>query len=314
MKKLILILFAVIGLVIILPVLFWGHRDLPLEVLKQRYTNADSRFVDIDGMAVHYRVEGLASDTVPLLLLHGTGSSLHTWDGWVGFFQSSRKIIRLDLPAFGLTGPAPSRDYTPEMYQRVVVALLDSLHIPQVDIAGNSLGGHIAWYTALKHPERVRKLVLIDAVGYPLEKSEKPIAFKLAAIPVLNKLLTYITPRSVVEQSVWDVYADDARVTDELVDRYFDMTLRPGNRQAFIDRSRPFEVDDAFTRIPTIAQPTLILWGAEDFFVPISMGREFERDLPNDTLVIVPHAGHVPMEELPLETARIVSAFLEMKN
>ncbi len=303
------ILLAAVGAVVVLPVLLWGHRDIPLEVLKARYANADSRFVPIEGMSVHYRVEGNASDSVPLLLLHGTGSSLHTWDGWVEVMQSSRKIIRMDLPAFGLTGPAPSRDYTPESYQRVVIALLDSLQVPQVDIAGNSLGGHIAWYTALKHPERVRKLVLIDAVGYPLEKSEPPLAFTLAVIPVLNKLLTYITPRSVVQQSVKDVYTDDSRITDELVDRYFDLTLRPGNRQAFIDRARPFDVDDAYTRIPTLTQPTLILWGAEDFFVPISMARNFEHDLPHDTLVIVPHAGHVPMEELPVETAGIAMGF-----
>jgi pimeloyl-ACP methyl ester carboxylesterase len=153
-------------------------------------------------------------------------------------------------------------------------------------------------------------MVLIDAVGYPLEKSDRPIAFRLATLPVLNNLLTFITPRSVVEQSVKDVYADDSRVTDELVQRYFELSLRPGNRQAFIDRSRPFEVDSAFTQIPSIAHPTLILWGAEDYFVPIAMGRAFERDLPNDTLVIVPNAGHVPMEELPMETAGMVMGFL----
>lgn len=304
------ILLVIVGAVVVLPVLLWGHRDIPVDELKSRYANGHSRFVPIEGMSVHYRVEGNASDSVPLLLLHGTGSSLHTWDGWVEVMQSSRKIIRLDLPAFGLTGPAPSRDYSPEAYQRVVVALLDSLKVPLVDIAGNSLGGHIAWYIALKHPHRARKLVLIDAVGYPLDKSDKPIGFVLAGIPILNKILTFITPRSVVGQSVLDVYADDTRVTDDLVTRYFELTLRPGNRQAFIDRSRPFDVDSAFARIPSIIHPTLILWGAEDYFVPVSMGRAFERDLPNDTLVIVPNAGHVPMEELPVETAKIATEFL----
>lgn len=304
------ILASVVAAVVVVPVLLWGHRDIPLEVLKERYANADSRFIDIEGMAVHYRVEGNASDSVPLLLLHGTGSSLHTWDGWVKEMNNERRIIRMDLPAFGLTGPASTHEYTPELYQRVVIALLDALQVSRADIAGNSLGGHIAWYTALRNPDRVRNLVLIDAVGYPLERSEKPIAFKLAAIPVLNKILTYITPRSVVEQSVLDVYADDLRVTDGLVDRYFDLTLRPGNRQAFIDRSRPFDVDTAYKQISAIVQPTLIMWGGEDYFVPVSMARNFERDLPNDTLVIVPNAGHVPMEELPVETARIVMEFL----
>lgn len=268
----------------------------------------------IESMPVHYRVEGNPADTVPLLLIHGTGASLHTWDGWVDTLGLSRRIVRLDLPAFGLTGPTADGLYSAEMYRRVVVTLLDSLGIVKVDVAGNSLGGYIAWHMALHYPERVRKLVLIDAVGYPLEQSEKPIAFRLAAVPVINQVFKYITPRSIVEQSLVNLYVDDAKVTPELVDRYFELALRPGNRQAFLDRARNIPMDTAYTRIATLTHPTLILWGAEDYFVPISMARAFERDLPNDTLVIVPNTGHVPMEELPLETARIVMAFLEMKK
>ncbi len=291
--------------------LIWGHRDIPLEVLKAKYANSESKYMTIEGMPVHYRLEGNPADTVPLLLLHGTGASLHTWNGWVDVFKSSRKILRLDLPAFGLTGPTTDGIYSADMYQRVIIALLDSLGISKADVAGNSLGGYIAWYTALHHPDRVRKLVLLDAVGYPLEDSNKPIAFRLAAVPVLNLMFKFITPRFIVEQSLLNLYVEDEKVTPELVDRYFELALRPGNRQAFIDRAKYIPMDSAFTRISTIEQPTLILWGAEDYFVPISMAREFARDLPNDTLVIVPNTGHVPMEELPLETARIVMAFLD---
>ncbi|MBS1542470.1 MAG: alpha/beta hydrolase [Bacteroidetes bacterium] len=309
MKKQHILLIA-LAAVIITPLVLWGHRDIPLEVLKQKYANADSRFISIEGMPVHYRVEGNMADSIPLLLLHGTGASLHTWDGWVDRMKSSKKIIRLDLPAFGLTGPAPSREYTPEMFQRVVIALLDSLNVHLVDIAGNSLGGRIAWYTTLRHPDRVRKLILIDAVGYPMQQGNQPLAFRLATIPILNKVLTFITPRSVVKSTLLNLYSDDTKVTDDLVDRYFELALRPGNRQAFIDRARPYDGDSAYTRIPRIKQPTLILWGEEDYFVPISMARQFERDLPNDTLVAVPHCGHMPMEELPDETSALVLDFL----
>lgn len=305
------ILLVVLVAVVIIPAALWGHRDIPLEVLKQKYANADSRFINIEGMPVHYRVEGNMADSIPLLLLHGTGASLHTWDGWTDKMKSSKKIIRMDLPAFGLTGPAPSREYTLEVFQRVVITLLDSLKVPLVDIAGNSLGGRIAWYTALQHPDRVRKLILIDAVGYPLKQGSQPIAFKLAAIPVINKVLTFITPRSVVESTLLNLYSDDTKVTENLVDRYYQLALRPGNRQAFIDRARPFDGDSTYIRIPTITQPTLILWGEEDCFVPLSIAKQFARDLPHDTLVVVPRCGHMPMEELPEETATLALDFLK---
>ncbi len=176
---LVLTLFAI-------PAMIWGHRDIPVEELKSRYANASSRFAPIEGMSVHYRVEGNESDSIPLVLLHGTGASLHTWDGWVNEMKASRKLIRLDLPAFGLTGPSPSRKYDIDLYYQVVIQLLDRLGVDQVDIAGNSLGGCVAWYTALQSPGRVRKLVLIDAVGYPFERSDQPIAFRMARIPVVN--------------------------------------------------------------------------------------------------------------------------------
>lgn len=312
MKKrhiLIITLLVIIGV----PALIWGHRDIPLEVLKQRYANADSRFVSIEGMPVHNRVEGNPADTVPLLLLHGTGASLHTWDGWVGVMQGSRRIVRLDLPAFGLTGPTADGIYSAEMYQRVVIALLDSLGIDKADIAGNSLGGYIAWYTALHHPDRVRNLVLIDAAGYPLEQSEKPLAFRLAAIPGVNIIFKFITPRSVVEKSLTNLYVDDTKVTPALVDRYFELALRPGNRQAFLDRAKTIPSDTSYRRMSTITHRTLILWGAEDYFIPGSMAHRFARDLPNDTLVIVPNTGHVPMEELPEYTAQLALEFLRSR-
>lgn len=290
---------------------FWGHRDIPLDVLSQKYANQHSRFLDIEGMSVHIRAEGNSSDSIPLLLLHGTGASLHTWDGWVEEMKTIKRIIRIDLPAFGLTGPTQDGTYTIDMFRNVVMQVLDSLGVPRVDIAGNSLGGYIAWYTALHHPERVRKLILLDAVGYPLDNSSKPIAFRLAAIPGINAIFRFITPRFVVRNSIRDLYADKTKVDERLVDRYFELSLRPGNRQAFLDRSRSFAFDSSFTKIRLIPQPTLILWGKQDFFVPESVAQQFHRDLPHDTLIILPNIGHMPMEESPAESARISLDFLK---
>src|SRR6202171_2495908 len=157
------------------------RRDIPLEALLPEYGAAPSKFVEIEGMRIHYRDEGAGQ---PLVLLHGVGSSLFTWDRWVRQLAGTRRLIRLDLPGFGLTGPAPDGDYTAARYVRVVAALLDSLGVARTDIAGNSMGGRTALMFALAHPERVRKLILVDAGGFAPMLSPPPL-FRLAQTPIL---------------------------------------------------------------------------------------------------------------------------------
>jgi hypothetical protein len=103
--------------------------DRPVEVLKPRWATPPSRFIDVAGMSVHVRDEGHRDDPMPLLLLHGTGSSLHTWDGWSAQLAGSRRVVRFDMPGFGLTGPAVDGNYAIENYARVAVAVMDQLGI-----------------------------------------------------------------------------------------------------------------------------------------------------------------------------------------
>jgi len=304
-RRTLLILF--LGLIALIASFY--RADIPVTELRAKYANPASRFTAIAELDVHFRDEGPRTDTVPLVLIHGTGASLLTWDGWVNELGAERRIIRLDLPAYGLTGPNATGNYSPAYYDSFLHQFLTAIGVRRCDLAGNSLGGAIAWRVALEHPEKVRRLVLVDAAGYPLESRSVPLAFRMARMPVLKDWLTYITPRSLIERSIKSVYADDRRVTDALVDQYYDMALRAGNRKAFVNRfaAKP---DSAWTRMATIRTPTLVLWGAQDGLIPVDYAHRFHRDLPNDTLVIMPDAGHVPMEELPVESARIVRAFL----
>ena len=264
-------------------------------------------------MNAHFRDEGNQRDSLPVVLLHGTGSSLHTFDSWTEQLKETKRVVRMDLPGFGLTGPFPTRSYSMDQYVAFVATFLSARKIKRCYIAGNSLGGQIAWQFTLKHPEMVDKLILIDASGFPLKSTSVPLAFKIARTPVLNKMLTYITPRFVVESSVQNVYADKNKVTDALVDRYFDLSLRDGNRQALIDRMQmPFD-SNAVRQIEEIYQPTLILWGAEDGLIPTESAYRFQDYLPNDTLVILKNSGHVPMEENPEESLEVVMAFLGLR-
>lgn len=292
--------------------LFTYQSDIPMSSLKLKYAKLPSNFVTIDGMNVHYRDVGVESDSLPIILLHGTGASLHTWQGWVDELSKTRRVITFDLPAFGLTGPNAANDYSPEAYVEFTKQFIETFRITSCVLGGNSLGGGIAWQTAAAYPELVKKLILVDASGYPSTAKSVPLAFRLAKVPVLNSLLTVITPRSVIEGSVKNVYGSPDLVTDELVDRYYDLTLRPGNRGAFVARMQLDSYQDHSAKIKNLTQPTLILWGEKDLLIPVENARKFATDLPNNKLVIYPKLGHVPMEENPNETLKAVKEFLKI--
>lgn len=289
-------------------VFFMGYRaDIPLQTLKDKYTNEQSRFVDVMGMSVHYRDEGQGP---ALVLLHGTAASLHTWDGWVDELKNDFRIIRFDMPAFGLTGPDPDGDYTIKHYVDFVDALTTKLGVEKFHLAGNSLGGEIAWGFALAYPDKVDKLILLDAAGYPrLAGQKESVAFKMARTPVLKSVLKKFTPRSLYKKSILEVYGDDSKVSEELIDRYLELSLREGNRQAFSERVITSQVK-ADGDISKISQPTLILWGEQDIWIPVAHGHHFAADIDGSKLIIYPGVGHVPMEELPVESASDARAFL----
>lgn len=187
--------------------------------------------------------------------------------------------------------------------------VLDRLNLQRAVLAGNSLGGAVAWKTAVDHPSRVVKLVLVDAAGYPMEAQSVPLGFRIAHIPALAPLMRNVLPRHLVESSVRNVYANPAKVTPELVDRYFELTLREGNREALSARLQAG--NEAFTaQIAQIKQPTLVLWGAQDRLIPPSQAQYFARDIQGSQVQVFEGLGHVPHEEDPARTVAAVQAFL----
>lgn len=304
-------LFGLISIAVLLSV-FFGYSDKLLDELKSKYAQDASKFIVIDNMSVHYRDEGNSLDSLPIVLIHGTSSSLHTFDAWTSTFKNKKRVIRMDLPGFGLTGPFINQQYSIDNYVIFMEHFLSAKGIKKCILAGNSLGGEIAWSFTVKNPNLVDKLILIDAAGYPLESKSIPIAFRIAQIPVLNNLMTYITPRFLVKNSVENVYFDKTKVTKPLVDRYFELTLRKGNRQALIDRMSFFKTSNSIQKIKNIQQPTLILWGEQDLLIPTKSAYRFQSDLPNSTLVILKNSGHVPMEESPERSLDSVLSFLEI--
>lgn len=304
-------LMVAVGLAIALFIAVNWQADRSVEELSAKWAKPPSTFIDVLDMHVHLRDEGVKTDPNPIVLIHGTSSSLHTWDGWTEALKQSRRVIRFDIPAFGLTGPAPDHNYTIENYARFVIAVMDELQVEQAVLAGNSLGGYVAWATGVLYPERVTKLGLVDTSGYPFKSESVPLAFKIASTPVLNKMMEKVLPRSVVESSVYNVYGDPSLVTPALIDRYFELTTRAGNRQALAKRFQQTKAGDLAQKISTISQPTLILWGGQDRLIPPYIAEHFDKAITDSELVMFETLGHVPHEEAPEET---VAAFIDFLN
>lgn len=293
--------------------IYWAP-DRSVEALK-KWQLPNSEFIAIDGMQVHVLRSAKCADLNPaktIVLLHGTSASLHTWQGWTEELSNDYCVVSMDLPGFGLTGPFADKatPYSSANYVDFVVKVLDQLDLDEVILAGNSLGGKIAWRAAALYPERVSKLILVDAVGYAATPKSIPTGFRLAAYPALKPLLKNILPRSVVKKSILSVYADDSKVDEDLVDRYYDLSLRAGNRGALSDRLREFNNIENQAQIKQLTQPTLILWGEQDDLIPVENAELFHRDIPNSYLKIFDDLGHVPHEEDPLATVAVVKDFL----
>ena len=269
------------------------------------YTNAHSRFMVINDAMIHYRDEG---EGPPLLLIHGAFSSLHTFDGWVEELYDKYRIIRLDLPGFGLSGISAKHTFTINSYLQIVSIFLDRLHLSSCHLAGSSLGGWLAWEFALKYKKRVNRLVLIDAAGF-LDDQSIPLPFKMARMPFVNRVLRFAIQPSVFELFLRQIYGDPKKLTKELIDRYFTLFSQEGKPEAFLALANARYKDNTL-HLREIPQETLIMWGRKDSWLPIENAYKFKQRIPRAELIIYDELGHIPMEEAPHETALDLWAFL----
>ena len=152
--------------------------------------------------------------------------------------------------------------------------------------------------------------MLVDASGYPYKAESVPIAFKLSQNKFASMFLKDFIPKFVVRSSVENVYGDPSLVSDELVDRYYELALREGNRTAISKRFVQTQPGKLRYELNTLSVPTLLIWGGKDKLIPLEMGKQFNRDIPNSTLVVFEELGHVPHEENPDATLSTALAFL----
>lgn len=289
-KRITLLLLA---LIVLAGIVLWAP-DKSRAELESVYGSPNNSYITALGVKIHYQDTGPSQNPIPILFLHGFGSSLQTWDAWTKDLSREYRVISVDLPGFGLTGEDPSSIYTDQRSVEVLEALLKELQIPRVVLVGNSMGGKLAWKFAAQYPGQVSKLVLISPDGYASPGIEYG---KKTEIPAIANLYRYFFSKSFLAMNLEPAYANPKTLNDDLVNRYHDMMLAPGVRGAILARMQQTVLQDPVPSLSKIQVPTLLIWGEKDAFIPISNSEDYLKVMPNAKRVILPNIGHLPQEE-----------------
>jgi pimeloyl-ACP methyl ester carboxylesterase len=265
--------------------------------------------VEVDGLNIHYKDTGPKSAPV-LLFLHGFGSSLQTWDDWAAQLDPHYRVIRLDLPGFGLTGPSPVNDYSEAKDLATLTHFVDKLGIAELSVMGHSMGGKMAWMFAADQGPRVKALVLMAPDGYP---QAQDIGTKPYAMPALMGLMKFFLPKYLVRKSLEPAFFDATALDERLVERYHDMLRAPGVRGAILERGQQTIYTDPVPRLKKITAPTLLLWGQDDLMIPSSNAQSYAGVLADSQTVLLPNLGHLLQEEQAHLGLAKVTQFLNKK-
>ncbi len=310
MKTVVLIVAAVVAIVLLVALAWAWTPDRPVAELKARYTNGPEDFRDIAGIRLHLRDQG-PHDAPAVILLHGFGASLHTWEPWAASLAEQFRVISFDLPGGGLSGQDPAGDYSDPRSLEILAGLMDELELDRASVVGNSLGGRIAWRFAAEFPERVERLVLIAPDGFASPGFEYGVAPK---VPAVLRLMRHALPRSVLRMNLQAAYADPTALSEPVVERYHDLLRVPGNRDALLDRMGQVMLEPPEPLLARIQAPTLLVWGEQDAMVPFTNAADYLAALPDARLVSFEDLGHVPHEEAPAQSLPPVREFLSERT
>ncbi len=299
-------LLLVVAIPCLALLIFW-RSDLNENDLVKKYSNSTSQLLEIEGDRLHIRDTGNPNGPV-VVFIHGFGASLHTWEDWSKDLEKDFRVIRFDLPGFGLSGPDQKGDYSDNRSNQIILGLLDTLQVKKINLVGNSIGGRIAWYFTANYPERVEKLVLISPDGFesPGMDYNKP-----PEIPVYMNLIKYIFPKFLFKENLEFAYFNKSVLSDLLFERYYDLALYPGNRQAMIDRMRQTVLKDPAPFLKEIYCPVLLLWGERDGMIPIRNAQDYLALMPQAQLQTLRNVGHLPHEEDPQASLPYLLQFLK---
>jgi pimeloyl-ACP methyl ester carboxylesterase len=280
--------------------------DIPAAQVEARWGGPPSTFVEVEGLRTRYRDQGQGPG---LVLLHGSYASLDTWEGWRCALSPSHRVVALDLPGHGLTGPDVRGRYAPTAMADFVAAFASQIGLEGFALAGNSMGGRVAAEIALRHPARVQALILVDAAGLP--DAGVPWTLRFFESALADPVVRWVTPRSAIRRAMRGMYGDPSRVTGAAVERFEALMLREGNRGAARASLRGGGEVEFERRLADVRAPTLILWGTLDRMIPARHAHRFAAKISGSRVVLLEGLGHLPMEEDPARTAAEVRRFLD---
>jgi len=289
-------------------------RPLPEDKLREiGVIEPDSRYVEVDGVRTRYVTFGEGDEAI--IFIHGFSSSLFTWSKCLEPISKQYRVFALDLKGFGFSDK-PASAYSTAEYIDFLVHFMNAVGLEKATLCGNSMGGGIAWRTALEYPEKVDKLILVDSSGYVSNRSGLPFIMKLARAPGMEKLFALFTTRGQIRSSLESAYYNDEAVTERTVDAYYYPMRTEGAMHAVLARiRRPQSATEKWQgRIPELDLPTFIIWGTEDTWIPVEDAKRFHREISGSGLLIIPECGHLPQEEEPEQFVTAMLDFMSGKE
>lgn len=280
--------------------------DLPRAELESRYLEAPADLRTVGPWRLHMRDSG-PQQAPAVVLLHGFGASLQTWDAWSSGLMKTHRVIRLDLPGSGLSPPDPANDYTDARSLQLLLSLLDGMGIARATFVGHSMGGRIAWTFAAQHPERTDRLVLIAPDGFASEGFEYG---KPPQVPATLGLMRYVLPQFVLRMNLKSAYAQAEHLSDALTTRYHELLRAPGARGAMLERLKQTVLQDPLPLLRQIQAPTLLMWGESDAMIPSGNARDYLQAMADSRLYLSPGVGHLPQEEAAEASLKVLLNFL----
>jgi pimeloyl-ACP methyl ester carboxylesterase len=306
MKTLVRVILALTGISLLGLGLWLYAPDKSRADLEPLYLDRPGDMMEVSGTRLHVRDTG-PRDAPAVILIHGFGSSLHTWEPWADVLDDDLRVIRLDLPGSGLSPPDPTGDYRDDHVISLLLAMMDQLGVRHASFIGNSVGGRLAWTMAAEHPERIDRLVLISPDGFASPGFEYG---KTPDVPFVMQAMRFVLPRGMLKANIAVGYADPEALTEPTVTRYRDLMLAPGARQAMLDRMEQTVLRDPMPMLRGIQAPVLLVWGQKDGMIPFANAADYQRTLSDVRLVSFPDLGHLPQEEDPAGSLPPVRDFL----
>jgi pimeloyl-ACP methyl ester carboxylesterase len=296
MKKALLIIFVIVLLLPAAIIFLRPDKILAKDEIKSKYAGEHSHFINWRGAEIHYEDEG---NGFPVIMIHGYGGSYRNFDKIAALLKDDFRVIRVDLPGFGLSD-FPHIDEKNanlgQLYRDYMTFILDTLQLDSVCLMGNSMGGWMAWESAIENPERVKKLVLLCSAGYEMDKVSENAASLMKRGWLMETLFLKGMPEYMSWSGAKKCWYDDSRINPADVQINNDMWNREGNIHAAFLLAGSGQFPDT-TRISKVGCPTLIVGGKEDEIIPSNHAYKFQRDIKNSRLVMYEKCGHVPMIE-----------------